>query len=155
MWLKFVFCPKGGRGVPVDSKVSKHCFCASKPPKRGGGVRANPKVLRQFWDIFEAVLRQKTFNISSISHGLNDFTHHQFKDYDVLNVKQSKVFLKFLKMKNPKTHSSPKLNFWGLCVFGIFIFQNLRILWFVMATYFWGKILIFIFWLTFPIHWSC
>ena len=34
---------------------------------------------------FEAVLRQKFCNISSISKGRNDFT--QLKDYDVFSVK--------------------------------------------------------------------
>ena len=41
------FSKGGGGGVPADSKVLRHFFFASKPPK-GGGVRANPKVLRQF-----------------------------------------------------------------------------------------------------------
>ena len=63
-----------------------HFFFASKPPK-GGGVRANPKVLRQFWGSFGAVLGQNYCNISSISKGRNDFTHHQLKDYDVFSVK--------------------------------------------------------------------
>ena len=81
----WVFFPKGG-GVPAEPKVLRHFFFASKPPK-GRGVRSNPKVLKQFWGSFGAVLRQNFCNISSISKGRNDFTHHQLKDYDVFSVK--------------------------------------------------------------------
>ena len=61
--------------------------------QKGGGVRANPKVLRQFWGSFGAVLRQNFCNISSISKGRNDFTHHQLKDYDVFSVKKLEIRL--------------------------------------------------------------
>ena len=37
------------------------------------------------------VLRQNFCNISSISKGRNDFTHHQLKDYDVFSVKKLEI----------------------------------------------------------------
>ena len=40
-------------------------------------------VLRYFWGSFEA----KILVILLISQGWNDFTHHQFKDYNVFSVK--------------------------------------------------------------------
>ena len=45
-----------------------------------GGIRANPKVLRQ-----------NLCNITSISKGRNDFTQHQLKDYYVFSVKKLEI----------------------------------------------------------------
>ena len=36
-------------------------------------------------------MRQNFCNISSISKGRNDFTHHQLKDYDVFSVKKLEI----------------------------------------------------------------
>jgi len=47
MWLKYEFFPKGGGGGLDQTKSFEALFFASKPPK-GGEVRGNPKVLRQF-----------------------------------------------------------------------------------------------------------
>ena len=59
-------------------------------------------------------------------------------------------------MKILKTQRPPKLNFWGRCVFGFFIFQNFKNTFdYLTAAYFWGQNPIFIFRPTFLIHWSC
>ena len=46
MLLKYEFFPKRGGGGLDQTKSFEALFFASKPPK--GGVRGNPKVLRQF-----------------------------------------------------------------------------------------------------------
>ena len=81
----WVFSKRGGGTRPNQKFWGT--FFLPQTTQKGGGVRANPKVLRQFWGSFGAVLGQNYCNISSISKGRNDFTHHQLKDYDVFSVK--------------------------------------------------------------------
>ena len=68
----------------------------------------------------------------------------------------NKLTYEYKKMQKLKTQRPPKLNFWGRCVFGIFIFQNFKNTFdYLTAAYFCRQNLIFIFWPTLLIHWSC
>ena len=55
--LKYEFFPKRGGGSRPNQKFWGTFFLPQNRQK-GGGVRANPKVLRQFWGSFEADLGQ-------------------------------------------------------------------------------------------------
>ena len=71
------------RGGGLDQTKSFEALFLPQTAKRG----QIQKFLRQFWGSFGAVFRQNFCNISSISKGWNDFTHDQFKDYNVFEVK--------------------------------------------------------------------
>ena len=63
-------------------------------------------------------MRQNFCNISSISKGRNDFTHHQLKDYDVFSVKKLEIRpTEKSASKIPKVRGGGVRGFWKKLIF--------------------------------------